>query len=551
MLKKNYPYKSKVVLTEKQASKEPIGSFYHPTEKTFRSGACPVGMTLKKGYHKKGYMKMNGTLINNTNVDPVCVKNKGLPGKLLKKDKEDFKEFGYLTSSNNNIRFKSLLEACKVLSYGTVMRKLNILKKRSSKKDDNKSIKLYNIYSSDILMLQKWRLKNPDLYKVKSELLLKGGQFFSKVKKIKIDKYDLKKVLSMISNYCNMTYSNALLYLFLEQKYKDHDFFKKYAKLSLLDVSEITDFNYLFEEGFNFNKARESKYDVDISGWELTNAKSMKGMFKYCTRFNEDLSSWAPYLVNVTNMEYMFFECTNFNQNLSSWGPYLGNVINMGHMFENCTSFNQDLSSWELGNVTNMEYMFFKCTNFNQDLSSWKLSNVTYMEYMFCYCNKFNQDLSSWGEYLGSVEDMHSMFHGCETFNQDLSSWGEYLGSVEDMHNMFHGCETFNQDLSSWKLSNVKNMSAMFDGCTVFNQDLSSWGPYLRNVKDISYMFNNCKNFNQDLSSWAPYLNNVTDMLGMFYNCNSFNQDLSNWEKSLPDVKGINRLSSNRKKNNW
>jgi hypothetical protein len=48
MLKKNYPYKSKVVLTEKQATKEPVGSYYHPTEKTFRSGACPVGMTLKK-----------------------------------------------------------------------------------------------------------------------------------------------------------------------------------------------------------------------------------------------------------------------------------------------------------------------------------------------------------------------------------------------------------------------------------------------------------------------------------------------------------------------
>jgi hypothetical protein len=34
----NYPYKPKVVLTEKQAKKEPVGSFYHPTEKTFLEG---------------------------------------------------------------------------------------------------------------------------------------------------------------------------------------------------------------------------------------------------------------------------------------------------------------------------------------------------------------------------------------------------------------------------------------------------------------------------------------------------------------------------------
>ena len=170
----NYPYKPKVVLTEKQASKEPVGSFYHPTEKTFRSGACPIGMTLKKGYHRKGYIKMNGTVINNTNVDPVCVKNKGLPGKVLKEykvikisNKEDFKPYGYSTSNNSNSRFKSLLEACKVLTYGTVVRKLNALKIYLKNRTDEKSLRLYNIYSEDIKMLQAWRIKNPDLYKKK------------------------------------------------------------------------------------------------------------------------------------------------------------------------------------------------------------------------------------------------------------------------------------------------------------------------------------------------------------------------------------------------
>ena len=170
----NFPYKPKVVLTEKQASKEPVGSFYHPTEKTFRSGACPIGMTLKKGYHRKEYIKMNGTVIENTNVDPVCVKNKGLPGKVLKEykvikitNKEDFKPYGYSTSNNSNSRFKSLLEACKVLSYGTVVRKLNALKIYLKNRTDEKSLRLYNIFSEDIKMLQAWRIKNPDLYKKK------------------------------------------------------------------------------------------------------------------------------------------------------------------------------------------------------------------------------------------------------------------------------------------------------------------------------------------------------------------------------------------------
>ena len=170
----NYPYKPKVVLTEKQASKEPVGSYYHPTEKTFRSGACPVGMSLKKGYHRKGYTKTNGTIINNVNIDPVCVKNKGLPGKVLKEykvikitNKEDFKPYGYSTSNNSNSRFKSLLEACKVLSYGTVVRKLNALKIYLKNRTNEKSLRLYNIFSEDIKMLQAWRIKNPDLYKKK------------------------------------------------------------------------------------------------------------------------------------------------------------------------------------------------------------------------------------------------------------------------------------------------------------------------------------------------------------------------------------------------
>lgn len=171
----NYPYKPKVVLTEKQAMKEPVGSFYHPTEKTFRSGACPVGMTLKKGYHINQYTKKNGTTIKNVNVDPVCVKNKGMPGKVLKEykvikisPKDDFKPYGYSTSNNGNNRFKALLEACKVLSYGTVVRKLNALKILYSKQTGEKQVRLYNIFSEDVKMLQAWRKKNPELYKKKN-----------------------------------------------------------------------------------------------------------------------------------------------------------------------------------------------------------------------------------------------------------------------------------------------------------------------------------------------------------------------------------------------
>ena len=168
------PYKPRKVLTEKQAKKEPVGSFYHPTEKTFRSGACPIGYSLKRGYNRKAYNKKDGTHIEKTYVDPVCVHNKGLPGKntveakvIRINEKNSFDPFGYKTNNSANNRFKSLLEAIKVLSYSTVIRKLNALKIYLSHQTDEKSMKRYNIFDEDIKMLQKWRLENPDLYKHK------------------------------------------------------------------------------------------------------------------------------------------------------------------------------------------------------------------------------------------------------------------------------------------------------------------------------------------------------------------------------------------------
>ena len=70
----------KEVLTEKQALKNPLGSYYHPTEETWRSGACPIGKILKKGYEKKSYTTKTGKKIEKTYINPTCVINKGNNG---------------------------------------------------------------------------------------------------------------------------------------------------------------------------------------------------------------------------------------------------------------------------------------------------------------------------------------------------------------------------------------------------------------------------------------------------------------------------------------
>ena len=77
----------------------------------------------------------------------------------------------------------------------------------------------------------------------------------------------------------------------------------------------------------------------------------------------------------------MFSGCSKFNRNLSRWN--VSNVTNMGSMFESCTVFNQDLSKWDVSNVTNMNKMFFGCKSFKQNLSKWNISKVTNNNLMF------------------------------------------------------------------------------------------------------------------------------------------------------------------------
>lgn len=164
--------KPRKILTSKQAEKQPVGSFYHPTNKTVRSGACPVGFELRKGYERKPYKK-GSKLIKSTYVEPVCVKDKGLPGKLLPEykpislDKSHvLSKYGYSTKLDDNKRHKTLLEASKDLSYKSVITRLVALRTLTKKTDPEHS----KIYNTNIKKLQEWRTKNPELYKKKGSI---------------------------------------------------------------------------------------------------------------------------------------------------------------------------------------------------------------------------------------------------------------------------------------------------------------------------------------------------------------------------------------------
>ena len=101
------------------------------------------------------------------------------------------------------------------------------------------------------------------------------------------------------------------------------------------------------------------------------------------------------------------FKHTKFNQDISGWN--VSKVLDMSEMFFANTSFNQNLSSWNVSNVTNMKEMF-SYANFNADISGWDISSVYDFEDMF-YSSNFCRDLSAWSSKMNPNARTKDMFY--------------------------------------------------------------------------------------------------------------------------------------------
>ena len=239
--------------------------------------------------------------------------------------------------------------------------------------------------------------------------------------------------------------------------------------------------------------ASASKFNQDISNWNVSNVTNMNGMFSNATEFNQPLNNWS--MDNCTDVGGMFLGATSFNSSLSGWN--LSSCVTTDNMFNSAIAFNQNINNWTLG-TTNCYRMFRYATSFNQPLNNWDVSNVKNMEYMFENATSFNQPLNNWN--LSNVIWMKHMFSGATSFNSSLSGWN--LSSCTDMSSVFVNATAFNQPINDWTLNTTTNFftDGMFQNATSFNQPLNNWD--MSKCTSTWGMFENATSFNQPLNNW-------------------------------------------------
>ena len=230
----------------------------------------------------------------------------------------------------------------------------------------------------------------------------------------------------------------------------------------------------------------------------------------------------------------MFSDCTRFNADLSNWD--VSNAKSMENMFYNCRAFNCDLSRWDVSNNESFYQMFYGCKNFTSDLSGWDISSGTQFDYMFNNCEKFTSDLSGWK--FPNAQFLIGLFNGCKQFVSDVSDW-DVSGKIS-LKRLFDGCEKFTSDVSNWDVSACEDFTRLFRNCYMFTSDLSRWD--ISSGSKFLEMFLNNHRLDSDFSNWKI---SPQKCKNMFKGCISLSNPPEWYTKKWPINESYRYLTEN------
>jgi surface protein len=175
---------------------------------------------------------------------------------------------------------------------------------------------------------------------------------------------------AMMSNHIDLTFPKPGKYrVSITGSFASVKFFREWDKLKLIKIEKWGNVRWQ-----TLDYAFAGCVNMDCTATDAPNlsyAKSLRGMFAGCKKFNGKIGHWD--VSQVTNMSCMFAGAESFNQPLNNWN--VGKVISMRYMFQDAISFNQPLYKWKVSQVIYMKDMFKDATSFKQKVQHWKQLN--------------------------------------------------------------------------------------------------------------------------------------------------------------------------------
>jgi surface protein len=102
---------------------------------------------------------------------------------------------------------------------------------------------------------------------------------------------------------------------------------------------------------------RNSKFNQDISKWDVSNVENMGGMF-WGAKFNQDISKW-----DVRKVKYVsdMFKESEFKQDISGW--FFASILNESYELMYTIEDNQQLYSYKNNNCYDIKFLSADHTN--------------------------------------------------------------------------------------------------------------------------------------------------------------------------------------------
>ena len=342
-------------------------------------------------------------------------------------------------------------------------------------------------------------------------------------------------------------------------KYTDY-----FNELTQILNAHLFDFSMVEDAWFFLAYCRKLSY-IDVSTWDLSNAKNIGAMFSNCNLLdNIDVTNW-----NVSNVEWMdslFNECFSLqNLDLSGWNLKKDNFtlvergVGFSQLFLKCSNLTSigDCSNWDV-KCSSMRLMFYGCSK----LKNINLGKIYFnpldaqlaMQYPFSGCTElesiaiksldFSTNVSLEGLFQNSsklknidlnidfskVTDISFMFYGCTGLKEiDVSNWD--VSNVTNFDHFAAHAKLKRKGIENWNTASAINMNAMFHNCAEEELDLSKFD--VSNVKYFCQMFENSPNLKRikGLEKWDTSSGVGFDE--MFGRCRKLEEvDLSSFDTS-------------------